>query len=276
MIPLVPTLHEAAKETVVIVTTPLGTESASNQRRLQDFVRWILKRIAIADIRHVLEYGCGTGELTRALGDQLGERTHIVAIDPVPKAIRTARELTNSKRYPQLEFRTVKTESLPFREGEFDFAVCVRTLMHRENPQAFLQQIVHVLKPGGRLLAIEIDLGGYFIADLQALPPSVLPQLNPYIARTLSSLMSEMGLEPTDLFPDFVVSREPLTRELLERSDAPIKNLRPRLRHLERLDFNDYIWKLQNEVAVQSRGAYATLIEVGVIARKPQASAIVR
>ncbi len=244
-------------------------EGAGGQHRLHDFVRWILKKIAVADIQRVLEYGCGTGELTRVLCDQLGQRAHIVGIDPVSKSIRTARQLTDPARYPHLEFRTVKLESLPFQANEFDFAICVRTLMHRENPQAFLQQIVHVLKPGGRLLAIEIDLGGYFIADLQSLPPSIMPHLNPYIARTLSSLMGEMGMEATDLFPNFVVSREPLTRDLLDDPKAPIKSLRPRLRHLERLDFNDYVWKLQNEVAAQSRGAYATLLEVGVIGRKP-------
>jgi SAM-dependent methyltransferase len=250
------------------LSSPSSPEAASDRRRLQEFIRWILKKISLADVRRVLDYGCGTGELTRLLADQLGERTNIVGIDPIPKAIRTARADTDPARYPHVEYRTVKTERLPFHEGEFDFALCIRALMPRENPQALLRELARVLKPGGRLLAVEVDLGGYFISELQALPPDFLLQLNPYIARALASLVREIELEPSDLFPDFVVSREPLTRDLLEQPDAPIKSLRPRLRHLERLDLNDYIWQLQSEVAAQSRGAHATLLQVGLVARK--------
>ncbi len=246
----------------------IATTGASRNRRLQDFLHWILKKISVTGIERVLEYGCGTGELTRLLAEMLGPDVHVIGIDPLAKAIREARAATDPAQYPQIEFRTVKTDNLPFPKAEFDFAVCTRALMHRENPLAFLNQLVRVLKPGGRLLAIEIDLGGYFIAELQAVPPSVLPHLNPYIARALSTLMSEVGLEPTDLFPNFVVSRVPLTAELLESQNGQVKSLRPRLRHLEHLDFNDYVWKLQKEVATQSRGAYTTLLEVGVVARK--------
>lgn len=241
---------------------------ASDQRRLKEFLRWILKKIEVGQLRRALDYGCGTGELTRLLADQFGERASIVGIDPVPKAVRAARAATDPARYPQVEYRTVKTDRLPFREGEFDFVLCVRAFMHREDPQPLLRELARRLRPGGRLLAIEVDLGGYFVSDLKALPPDLLPQLNPYIARTLSSVLSESGLEPSDLFPDFIVSREPLTRELLEQPDAPIKSLRPRLRHLGRLNFDDYVWQLQNEVAAQSHGAYTTLLEVGVMARK--------
>ncbi len=250
------------------LTTPLATGGASGSQRLADFLRWILKKISVAGVERVLEYGCGTGDLTRLFAEQLGSQAHVIGIDPLPKSIRAARAATDPAQYPQIEFRTIKTDVLPFAPNEFDFAMCTRALMHRENPLAFLHQLARVLKPGGRLLAIEIDLGGYFIAELQALPPSVLPHLNPYIARALSTLMSEVGLEPTDLFPNFVVSRVPLTADMLNGPSGQIKSLRPRLRHLEHLDFNDYVWKLQKEVATQSRGAYTTLLEVGVVARK--------
>jgi SAM-dependent methyltransferase len=251
-------------ESLAVSTT---TMSANGCRRLEEFLRWILKKIPVAGIQQVLDYGCGTGDLTRLLSEQLGEQVHLIGVDPFSRSIRAARLATDRARYPQIEFRTVTTERLPFREGEFDFALCTRALMHRENPLAFLDQVARMLKPGGRLLAIEMDLGGYFIAELQALPPSVLPHLNPYIARTLSTLLRDAGLEPTDLFPNFVVSRAPLTTELLNQH-GQVKSLRPRLRHLDHLDFDDYVSKLQKEVATQSHGAYTTLLEVGVVARK--------
>jgi ubiquinone/menaquinone biosynthesis C-methylase UbiE len=244
-------------------------DTSNSNQHLHDFLRWVLKKITLPKAPLVLDFGCGTGDLTRLLADHLGTGAHILAIDPSSKSIRAARARTGRSRYPQIEFRTIQTGTFPFRDGDFDLAFCARALLEVEDPQRIIDELARVLKPNGQLLALEMDLGGYFVAEVRELDPQRLPRMNPYIARALPTLMAEAGLESSDLFPNFVVSREPLTRDALEQKGAGVKTLRPRLRHLERLEFSDYMHKLQHAVAAQTKGYYSTLLEVAVLARKP-------
>lgn len=247
-------------------------DTSNSNQHLHDFLRWVLKKITLPKAPRALDFGCGSGELTRLLADFLGTGAHILAIDPSSRSIRAARARTDHSRYPQIEFRTMQTGTFPFRDGEFDLAFCARALLEAEDPQQVVNELARVLKRNGQLLALEIDLGGYFVAEVQELDPKRLPRMNPYIARALPTLMAEAGLEPSDLFPNFVVSREPLTRDALEQKSAGVKTLRPRLRHLEQLEFSDYVRKLQNAVAAQTKGYHSTLLEVAVLARKRVAS----
>jgi ubiquinone/menaquinone biosynthesis C-methylase UbiE len=246
---------------------PSPETSRSNQH-LHDFLRWVLKKIKLPQSPRALDFGCGSGDLTRLLADHFGASAHILAIDPKSKSIRAARARTDASQYPQIEFRTIQADAFPFRDGDFDFAFCARALLDVEDPQHIFNELARLLKPRGQLLALEMDLGGYFVSEVQQLDPKRLPRMNPYVARALPTLMLEAGLEPSDLFPNFVVSREPLTRDTLEQKTAGLKTLRPRLRHLERLEFDDYVRKLQDAVAAQTKGYYSTLLEVAVLGRK--------
>lgn len=235
---------------------------------LHDFLRWVLKKVSLPRGPRTLDFSCDSGDLTRLLADQLGAGAHILAIDTRSKSIRLARARTDPAQYPQIEFRTVQTGAFPFRDAEFDFAFCARALLDAEDPQHIVDELARVLKPNGQLLALEIDLGGYFVAEVKELDPKRLPHMNPYVARALPALMTNAGLEPSDLFPNFVVSRTPLTRDALEHKTAGFKTLRPRLRHLERLESDNYIRKLQDAVATQTKGSYSTLLEIAVLGRK--------
>ena len=250
---------------------PPNPDTRNGNQHLHDFLRWVLKKIKLPQAPRALDYGCDSGDLTRLLADHFGAGARILALDPSPKSIRAARARTDRSRYPQIEFRTLQTGALPFRDADFDFAFCARALLDVENPQRIVDELARLLKPNGQLLALEIDLGGYFVAEVQQVDPKRMPLMNPYIARALPALMKEAGLEPSDLFPNFVVSREPLTRDALDQKTAVVKTLRPRLRHLERLEFGDYVRKLQDSVAAQTKGYYSTLLEVAVLGRKTAA-----
>jgi ubiquinone/menaquinone biosynthesis C-methylase UbiE len=238
-----------------------------NTARFLDFLQWVLKKTALPENPRVLEFGCRQGDATRLVAAHLRGRGHIVAVDPFSKAIRAARERTDAARFPRIEYRITQAESLPFPDATFDFAFCARALIHVEHPANALKEIARVLKPEAQFLGVEVDFASYSIAQVEQLYSESL-RLNPYIARELAALCRAAGLTPTDVFPNFMVSREPLTREMLEQKKDGAKSLRPRLRHLDRLEFNSYITETALAVQRQTKGAVTTLLEVAVLARK--------
>jgi hypothetical protein len=140
--------------------------------------------------------------------------------------------------------------------------------MHTPNPQHVIRELSRVLKTNGQLLAVEMDFKGYLIADGQAAAPQSV-QLNPYIARGLPMLFQQAGLEPIDAFPNFIVSREPPTRERLQQALVPVRTLRPRWHDLARVELSEYVRQVERAVALQTNGDIATLLELAVLGRKP-------
>lgn len=49
---------------------------------------------------------------------------------------------------------------LPFPDASFDAAHCERVLMHLDDPTAALREMRRVVRPGGRVVAVEPDWGG--------------------------------------------------------------------------------------------------------------------
>jgi SAM-dependent methyltransferase len=81
---------------------------------------------------------------------------------------------------------------LPFREGSFDTVLCLEMLEHVPDPDRCLQQIVRVLRPGGRLL-----LTVPFIAPLHAMPYDYGRMTAP----GLRAMLQHLGLELVSLVP---------------------------------------------------------------------------
>jgi ubiquinone/menaquinone biosynthesis C-methylase UbiE len=245
-------------------SAPLDVET----KRHLDFLRAVLKKLALPERPRVLQFGCGVGDATRLLAEHLEGYGQIVALDPNSKAIRAARARTDPAQYPHIQFRTVQAGHLPFHAAEFDFILCARALMYVDHPQEILRELARVLRVGGQLLAVELDFEGYLIVDAADPSRPSLPGLNPYIARALLTLLREAGLEPTDILPNFIVSPELLTRDALLNKAPGVRTLRPRLRHLERLDLNDYIRETESAVKAQTQGHSCTLLELAMLAHK--------
>jgi ubiquinone/menaquinone biosynthesis C-methylase UbiE len=107
----------------------------------------------------VLDVGCGTGTLALAAKRRVGQAGRVVGIDASPAMVARARRKA-AKAGADLAFEVAIAEALPFSDAEFD-AVLSTTVLHCL-PEDARRQSIHemrrVLKPGGRLLAV--DFGG--------------------------------------------------------------------------------------------------------------------
>jgi protein-L-isoaspartate O-methyltransferase len=105
----------------------------------------------------VLEIGCGSGALARAVVRRIGDG-HVLAIDRSAKAIQQARTAsTNEIASGRLSVRQVAVEDFELEAGEapYDIAFAVRVgALDGRHPQAgqrARQRIVAALTPHGRL-----------------------------------------------------------------------------------------------------------------------------
>ena len=126
----------------------LGRERAFRER-LVDLAR-------LVPGESVLDVGCGTGTLAIAAKRRVGEPGVVRGIDASPEMIEPARRKA-AKAGASVDFETAVAESLPFPDASFD--VVLSTLMLHHLPKATRQECARemrrVLKPGGRVLAVD-------------------------------------------------------------------------------------------------------------------------
>jgi demethylmenaquinone methyltransferase/2-methoxy-6-polyprenyl-1,4-benzoquinol methylase/phosphoethanolamine N-methyltransferase len=105
----------------------------------------------------VLEVGCGTGALTIAANVRAGSTGKVYGIDASPEMIQVARAKA-ARLGKEIDFRVDLIEALSFADHTFD--VVLSSLMMHHLPDDLkrkgLSEIYRVLKPGGRLLVIDV------------------------------------------------------------------------------------------------------------------------
>ena len=99
--------------------------------------RSVVREVFARDARRVLDVGCGSADIPRALlaeGRRRGRRLEIVALDRSATILQIARE--RSRGESGLHFVQAEGEALPFADAEFDVAVCSLALHHFDPPAA--------------------------------------------------------------------------------------------------------------------------------------------
>lgn len=103
---------------------------------------------ALGDVagRHVLDYGCGTGETTTRL---LERGARVTGFD-----ISVARLLEAGQRAPQAGLLSCAAEMLPFSDATFD-AVLGKQILHHLDLRTAIPEIARMLCPGGKAVFLE-------------------------------------------------------------------------------------------------------------------------
>jgi ubiquinone/menaquinone biosynthesis C-methylase UbiE len=97
------------------------------------------------------DLGCGTGQVSEWLAPFSG---HIVAVDSSREMLKAARERLGGQRH--IDLRQGPLEKLPIDNGELDVALLMLVLHHLPEPKRALSEAARTLKPGGRLLVLDM------------------------------------------------------------------------------------------------------------------------
>jgi ubiquinone/menaquinone biosynthesis C-methylase UbiE len=106
-----------------------------------------------------LEVGCGTGTLTLAARQRIGPAGRAAGIDVIPGMIDRCRDKA-ARAALDISFQVGSIDAIPFPAGEFDAVVGSFMIFHMSEPvrRRGIAEIHRVLKPGGRLLLLDMAL----------------------------------------------------------------------------------------------------------------------
>ena len=136
-----------ARYDLLLTALTLGRERSFRERTLRP--------ARLQPGESVLDIGCGTGSLAIAAAGHAGPG-NVIGIDPSPEMIARARQKA-ARRSADVTFEVAYAQSLPFPDARFDVVLSTVMLHHipREGREAALREVRRVLKPGGRLLAVD-------------------------------------------------------------------------------------------------------------------------
>jgi ubiquinone/menaquinone biosynthesis C-methylase UbiE len=107
-----------------------------------------LKRFGLCPDEHVLDVGCGTGNLTAAILRQLSQAGRITAVDISSRMIEIAQTKVKDLR---VRWICDSVEHMATLENKFDRVICYSVWPHLINSGMVAQIVQSILKPGGKV-----------------------------------------------------------------------------------------------------------------------------
>jgi 2-polyprenyl-3-methyl-5-hydroxy-6-metoxy-1,4-benzoquinol methylase len=169
-----------------------GSSNPLVRRMMAGFEHTLEQLFAAAAPRSLLDVGCGEGVLVHQWAQRLGE-ARVVGIDLEEPSIQAG---WAQRQAPNLEYRVMRAENLPFADSEFDTACAIEVLEHVPDPEHTLAEMArcaerHLLvsvprEPLWRMLNMA---RGAYLADLGNTPG----HLNHWSKRSFVQLLSRYG-----------------------------------------------------------------------------------
>jgi ubiquinone/menaquinone biosynthesis C-methylase UbiE len=194
-------ITEAPPQALEMIANVLELRASIPQQ--QDMLRAYLRDIDFPANARVLEVGCGTGPVARALAawPHVGQ---VVGVDPSPYLIEKARAL--SADVPNLTFELGDGTALRFEDASADIVILHTVLTHVRSPEAILSEAHRVLRPGGWLGACDGDFSTATLSTGDLDPIQVCVQAfvegfvhDRWMVRRMSGLAAKAGFDVSPL-----------------------------------------------------------------------------
>jgi 2-polyprenyl-3-methyl-5-hydroxy-6-metoxy-1,4-benzoquinol methylase len=114
-----------------------GSNNPVVRRLMAAFERTMDELMERAEPRSLLDVGCGEGVLVHRWAQSL-PAARVVGIDLQEESIQAG---WSQRQAPNLEYRTMPAEDLPFAADEFDLATAIEVLEHVPDPEHTLAEM---------------------------------------------------------------------------------------------------------------------------------------
>jgi SAM-dependent methyltransferase len=138
----------------------------------QNFYRWIFDHLHLEARQHILELGCGSGDLWRDNLDRLPAGCQITLTDFSSGMLSQAR-MNLAQSRSDINFVNLDAQHIPFRTEHFDIVIANFMIYHIPDRSMALSDIHRVLKPEGHLFAATNGEG--HLRELRELVQKIAP-----------------------------------------------------------------------------------------------------
>lgn len=241
----------------------------------------LLRRAGISAGMHVLELGCGVGEVSLIAARLVGPHGRLHCLDFDPKALEIARGRIRSAAHDHVTFEQVDIhEHTPARP--YDAVIGRHILVHTPDALAVLRKAVSIMHPGGVAAFHEGDftclpagypemplmrrVGGWIVGCLQR------GVSLPNIGTQLFCLMQEAGLGVPECRAECVMDGGPHS-PMYEWFAETVRSLLPKMEALgmttaAEVDVDTLANRLRAE-SMENCGVSMSPMMIGAFARKP-------
>ena len=179
-----------------------GSTNPIVRRLMGGFESTLQELLQHAAPESILDVGCGEGVLTERWAEQLDPRP-VVGIDLEDPKLQVE---WAARQRPNLQFRAMPAEHLPFGDGEFDLATAIEVLEHVPEPEHTVAEMARVARryalvsvPREPLWRVLNLARGAYLTDLGNTPGHV----NHWTKRRFERLLARHGrvIEARSPFP---------------------------------------------------------------------------
>ena len=178
----------------------------------------------------VLDVGCGSGVVTRAIAKRVGAGGRVVGVDPSASFLAVAREIADKSGVgDRIEFREGSAKELPFDDNEFDAVIAVTVLAHMHDGAKAVPELARVIRSGGRVGVFDFDADmTVFTHPDREMTRRIVSSaadavaVDGWIARRMPALFANAGVRDVQVRGFFPVDSDPagFYIQLAERSSS--------------------------------------------------------
>jgi SAM-dependent methyltransferase len=115
-----------------------------------------LKAIRLTSPQRILDAGCGTGLVARALAEKFPQ-AKVEGFDYSQERLEYAKSLAQTDRQANIHYFSGSLESIPAGNETYDLITCRYVFEHLTDPLKVLQEFHRLLKPNGQVHIINFD-----------------------------------------------------------------------------------------------------------------------
>ena len=178
-------------------------EARGKHPRFIAMMQEYLDAMPIDSARSVLDLGCGTGVVARAIGRRKAFTGRVTGIDRSSYLIDSAAKLAAQEGLGStVAFVAGDSHSLDLPSAAFDAVIAHTLLSHVEDPGAVMKEIARLLKPGGKVGIFDGDFASFTYgmdddpAKAKAVAEAIVQAVatNPTVMREMPKLLRASGL----------------------------------------------------------------------------------